>query len=601
MFTQILNCKEAIKRPNSGPLYDWQMQTSQQIPAATLCSENSKIHSSKRLIPIHGTIADAIATVVGMTSKNSMSEPAEHHYGKRLCVIHAGRGGYFATLKIADGKTLAVATTTTGKLRAAIIEADGSLSNVKSVGPNAPKELPFITAVLYLMLLSDENQGVKDALARELEVTEIFEIIAEMDDANFAEGTTGGNITALTKQTLGSLASGEVIIGQQQIAGFNSKNARPKTMGEAMKMQVFTKWREELQQRRNWSAEEMKLIPSFADDYCVMEEAITLGERYILSKKMRRPFANMMWRGITSYGKSTGVEQMAALLGLPLVRVTCHTTMETNDFLTAFVPDNSTNTAIVTELPDLTTCVNCPDIAYSMLTGKEKDDVTVEEVQVLLYQKLAAKSAGSARFKIVESEFIRALQHGWLVEVQECSRIRDPGILVGLNEYDRAGARIPLCNGEFATRHEDALVLYTDNVGYNSCRPLDPSVLRRMSVIVDSTEMTEETVQNRIRYNIPGFDEKLLKKLYSIWVSIQKYCQEQGIDSGCCSVSELEMWCACVFMDNGENIIENCQSAVISKATADPIDQAAILAAVKTMGCPESIRDITAACTTPII
>lgn len=269
-----------------------------------------------------------------------------------------------------------------------------------------------------------------------------------------------------------------------------------------------------------------------------------------------------------------------------------------NDFLTSFVPSNNANTVIGAELPDLTTCVNCPDIAYSMLTGKEKDDATVEEVQALLYQALAAKSGGNAHFKIVESEFIRALQHGWLVEVQECSRIRDSGILTGLNEYDRAGARIPLCNGEFATRHEDALVLYTDNVGYNSCRPLDPSVLRRMSVIVDSAEMAEETVLNRVRYNVPGFNEVLLKKMYSVWTKIQKFCQEQGIDGGCCSVSELEMWVACVAMDDGENVIENCQSAVIGKTTTDPVDQAAILAAVKTMGCPESIRDIIS--TTPI-
>ena len=48
---------------------------------------------------------------------------------------------------------------------------------------------------------------------------------------------------------------------------------------------------------------------------------------------------NFMWRGITSYGKSTGVELMAGFLNIPLLRMTCNSTMETQNFLSDIIPD----------------------------------------------------------------------------------------------------------------------------------------------------------------------------------------------------------------------------------------------------------------------
>ena len=71
-----------------------------------------------------------------------------------------------------------------------------------------------------------------------------------------------------------------------------------------------------------------------------------------------------------------------------------------------------------------------------------------------------------ARYKFVESNYVKALEHGYIVEVQEISRIRDAGVLVGLNEYDRAGAMIPLVDGRFVRRHPDAMVVYTDIMGF---------------------------------------------------------------------------------------------------------------------------------------
>lgn len=88
------------------------------------------------------------------------------------------------------------------------------------------------------------------------------------------------------------------------------------------------------------------MIPSFPDDYPLPPEAVKIARRFVGTKDSKRPMRNFLWRGITSYGKSTGVEMIAAMLGIPLLRVTCNSTMETQNFLSDFVPDSGSETSV---------------------------------------------------------------------------------------------------------------------------------------------------------------------------------------------------------------------------------------------------------------
>ena len=79
-----------------------------------------------------------------------------------------------------------------------------------------------------------------------------------------------------------------------------------------------------------------------------------------------------------------------------------------------------------------------------MLTGIEDDNATCDMcLKAYADAAVARDGNGSARFKHVESNFVKALTRGYIVEIQEISRIKDAGVLVGLNEYDRPGAIIP--------------------------------------------------------------------------------------------------------------------------------------------------------------
>ena len=172
------------------------------------------------------------------------------------------------------------------------------------------------------------------------------------------------------------------------------------------------------------------------------------------------------------------------------------------------------------------------------------------------------------------------MSRGYICEIQEASRIKDAGVLVGLNEFDRPGSIIPLTNGGYTTRHPDAMCVYTDNVGYASCRPLDPSVIRRFSFIIDSFTMKDAQILNRVVYNTGFKDKTLLRKMLTVWKTLQNYCKEHEIDEGSVSVTELEMWAACVKADGYENVYNNAIDCVISKATSVADEQKELIDSV---------------------
>ena len=173
-----------------------------------------------------------------------------------------------------------------------------------------------------------------------------------------------------------------------------------------------------------------------------------------------------------------------------------------------------------------------------------------------------------------------ALSRGYILEIQEFSRIKDSGVLVGLNEYDRPGAMIPLVDGGYTRRSENALIVWTDNIGYASCRPVDPSVIRRWSMVIDSYDLPKEDVLARVVYNTKFADKDLLDKMYEKWVTLQAFLSDKDITEGSCSVTELEMWAAAVMLDGYKNLAENAESTLISKATSDRKEQELIRSSV---------------------
>ena len=396
-------------------------------------------------------------------------------------------------------------------------------------------------------------------------------------DANeyiFVRQFPGNNITPISDRIFDNLktrGSGVIIIdGNPQILskGVVDNKASAKSFG------VLKKEFEDYTSTLHWTDQEKLLIPSFPDDFPVPKETLRMARRFVQTQNDVRPMVQFMWRGPTSYGKSTGVECLAALLETPLLRMTCNTETTTQDFLADFVPDTTGRSA--NNLPTFDDIEVDPVSAYEVLTGEYDENVTPQ--QCLEAYALVANKSDKPVFKFVESNYIKGLERGYIVEIQEASRIRNPGVLVGLNEFDRPGSVIPLINGEYRTRHKNAMVIYTDNIGYASCRPIDPSVLRRTALIIDSDELTQEELYARVKFNTKCKDERLIDAAYNIYSEVVDFCRKNDMmDEGSASPTEFEMMVRCLMLDGLENLSDVARECLVNKATSDPDAQSKIM------------------------
>ena len=408
-----------------------------------------------------------------------------------------------------------------------------------------------------------------------------------------------GNVQRIPEEAIqsGSL-SGAVLYGNPKfINQMKAKAARKKTdvsvtiaemkNDEAVAAYVMEKC-------SNWTDEEKMMIPSFDDDMPVPPQVVDFINIIVASAEFKRPVVQLGWRGTSGFGKSTGVEMIACILNKPLLRFTCSSTTERQDFLTQIVPDVTKRTEV--SALTFSDIADDPESSYEQLTGKFVEGISCDEVMQEAIRQMAAASNTTPRYVMQESSYIRALKNGYICEIQECSRIRDAGVLPGLNEYDRPGALIPQVDGSYAKRHPDAIVFYTDNVGFRSCNELDPSVIRRIQYMVDSTDLPMKDVIERVIRNlhVDGNssvacsinsmlkNRKLLTRMYDIWEKVKNYCVEQDLVSagGCVTVEEYERWVQMTGIAGLSNAKNTCISCIVSKATSDYEEQNNIISSV---------------------
>lgn len=539
--------------------------------ADSICSLNTKGYSTIN--------ADITRALLYMSDKT----------GTNYAVVKVSSTKVAAERKLSDGSHEIVTYQTNGEIKAVKINTAGGAEPFKTLGnKNDAIHLTTLFMAIIALIGSVEPElftnveSVLSDIQRILIYTQIIPLLEEeksklwwVNDYIYQKILDGsikinipddGNIDMLSKRTIssGSL-NGDVIYGTPDIlVGNSKKNKKTKKLTVESAKKEFASFINS----HNWSDEEKMLIPQFPDDFPIPPEVAKMAKRYIASKSDKRPMVNFMWRGITSYGKSTGVEVMACILDMPLLRMTCHTDMVTQDFLSDFVPDTSA-AANTDNLPDFETIQFDPEMAYEMLTGTRDENATEDMCLKAYGEAVAKRNSSSPHFVHVMSNYVKALTKGYIVEVQEVSRIKDAGVLVGLNEYDRPNSVIPLLDGSYTRRNENAICIFTDNVGYNSCRPVDPSVLRRMSFIIDSYELPKEMVIDRIKYNTGFDDDEIIEDCYNLWNDFSQYCQEHDITQGAVSVTELEMLVMTIKYDGISNILENITDTLVSKATSD--------------------------------
>ena len=230
-----------------------------------------------------------------------------------------------------------------------------------------------------------------------------------------------------------------------------------------------------------------------------------------------------------------------------------------------------------------------PEGTYQQLTGHSKAGATSQDcmaevmcqvtnkIQQLCTIKPETANAGQT-YTYMETDFIRALKYGYLVEIQEPTTIMQPGVLVGLNSLLEQNGTITLPTGEVIRRHPDAVVVVTTNVSYEGCRGMNQSVLDRMNLTQDIELPAPEIMAQRAMSVTGCEDDYLVSRMVQVVNDMADFCRKNGISDGSCGMRSLIDWIMSTEITG--DAYTSALYTIISKATADEEDRVAIITSV---------------------
>ena len=364
---------------------------------------------------------------------------------------------------------------------------------------------------------------------------------------------------------------------------------------------------------RTLSALELSLIPKLPEWYIIPPEVVDICKH--AQKTTGRPIQmrNFLLRGPAGTGKTMGAKAIAAGLGLPYMKYTCSANTEIFDFTGMIFPETDAvstgsseldrereilksmggisyaNVAKLMRLPDLDDMDYDPAGVYQALTGVENLAATVQDCMSVVLEKVTEKvqalskraenrQSSGQNYTYVETDFVKALKHGYLVEVQEPSTIIQPGVLVGLNSLLEQEGSITLPTGEIIRRHPDTVVIVTTNVSYEGCRSMNQSVVDRMSLVKD-IELPEPEVMVQRAMAVTGCaDEYLVSQMVQVVNDMADYCRKNSITDGACGMRSLIDWVISAEISGDPYL--SAKYTVISKATAYEEDREALITTI---------------------
>lgn len=364
---------------------------------------------------------------------------------------------------------------------------------------------------------------------------------------------------------------------------------------------------------RKLSAFELSLVPTLPEWYIIPSEAVEICKHAQATTGKPMQMRNFLLRGPAGTGKTMGAKAIAAGLGLPYMKYTCSAGTEIFDFVGSVFPEtdsystgdaeldrerellktmggiNYANVSKLMQLPDLDDMDYDPAGVYMALTGAEKADATTQECLAIVLDKVTEKvraltarsdqqQTGGQTYTYVETDFIKALKNGYLVEIQEPSTIMQPGVLVGLNSLLEQDGSITLPTGEIIRRHPDAVVVVTTNVTYEGCRGMNQSVTDRMSLVKDIELPAPEVMVQRVMSVTGATDEYQVSQMVQVVNDMADYCRKNSITDGSCGMRGLIDWV--ISTEISGDPYESALYTVISKATADEEDREALISTV---------------------
>lgn len=276
---------------------------------------------------------------------------------------------------------------------------------------------------------------------------------------------------------------------------------------------------------------------------------------------------NVLLEGDAGSGKTQLAKALSFDLQLPYTKVTCFADMDKSDVFGALLPivaaDNEQDEELlqaVYQTDSLDALLALIQRHYSISAAGAKEKLTE------LVARLESKESEPVQYKFYPSEIVRALEKGYLLEIQEPTVIRDASVLVALNSALENGGMLNLPTGVIR-RHPDCVIVVTTNRNYQGNRPLNESLRDRMQ---HAEKMDLPSIEVMVARGAAktGFENlEILEKMAEVIRLLDETAKANAI-KGVAGMRSYFYWVNTA--KQGQDIFDSLYPKVLYKLTTDP-------------------------------
>ncbi|MGX7133775.1 AAA family ATPase [Enterococcus sp. DIV0175] len=299
---------------------------------------------------------------------------------------------------------------------------------------------------------------------------------------------------------------------------------------------------------------------------------------------------NILLEGDAGSGKTQLAKALSADLQLPYTKVTCFADMDKSDVFGALLPVVESVDADSQELLEAISQTESFDAVLRLVQSHYQLDVlSAREKLAEFVQQIEAKSETTPiHYKYYPSEIVRAMEKGYLLEIQEPTVIRDASVLVALNSALEPNGMLNLPAG-IVRRHPDCVVVITTNRNYQGNRPLNESLRDRMQHAEKMDLPSLEVMVERAVGKTGIQESPILFKMAEIIRLLDETAKANAI-KGVAGMRSYFYWANT--MKQGQDLLQSIYPKVLYKLTTDPDELKILLQALEDTGLLIELREL---------
>lgn len=276
--------------------------------------------------------------------------------------------------------------------------------------------------------------------------------------------------------------------------------------------------------------------------------------------------SNILLEGDAGSGKTQLAKALSADLKLPYTKVTCFADMDKSDVFGALLPVVDSDDE---EDQTLIEAINQTDTLNAVLqvikNYYQVNDELAKQKLADFVQRIEEKKTETVRYKYYPSEIVRAIEKGYLLEIQEPTVIRDASVLVALNSALEPNGLLNLPTG-VVPRHTDCVIIITTNRNYQGNRPLNESLRDRMQHAEKMDLPTLEVMVERAIGKTKIQEPALLAKMAEIIQLLDETAKANAI-KGVAGMRSYFYWANT--WKQGQDVLESLYPKVLYKLTTE--------------------------------